>query len=563
MKQLTIRSLLTLALSLAFVSPSLAQETGPLLPGRGPAAVETSVGTAFTFQGYLEDTSGPYSGTADLAFTLWDDPTASDPANQVGGTVDLAAVQVDQGLFTAELDFGSGAFGSGARYLEIAVDGTMLSPRQSLTPSPYALALPGLYTDEALPFVGIGREAPIESREYFGVQTPAGSGFGGMYVNTGDADGSPFYGYANDGQLKARHYYQSSTNAWVLRFGITDQLWVKSNGFMGLGTFNPQERLDVQGGVRTRDGLKVTAGTTDGVLVENALQAGLRVTVAGTDGVHVNSAAQDGLSVNYAGGNGLSVSTADGNGVYVDQAAGDGLRVHAAFLDGLHVADAGDHGVNARTTDSFKYGGRFVNDGDITAVPEGGGLYARSQGAPVPDLVLGANDGTDDDGRIDSDPNYTSSDLFLGSNDDVTIQLDKDNDGENADLKVLNPGGELVFNVDVGGSAWQPATAFGLAKAAALVQCDGLDSAILRRGAAPNAPLTTIGAESTDDDACYIDFNFPLTDRFWSVAMADPASGYVSCRAASGVDDQLRCYITDTCVLPLDCDAEDIMVVVF
>ncbi|MEZ4767403.1 MAG: hypothetical protein R2844_03145 [Caldilineales bacterium] len=562
MKRTMIALLATLLVILTQAGVARAQEEGPRLPESSPNAVRSTVGTAFTYQGYLEDTVGPVTGAFDFTFTLWDDPTASGAGNQIGSAAALTGVLVDEGLFTAELDFGNGAFGGGARYLEIAVNGATLSPRQPLTPSPVALALPGLYTDESLPFVGVGRDAPIDSREAFGVDAPGG-GRGGMYVNTTDPGAWAFYGYANEGQLKAYHYYQPTTNAWVLRFGITDQLWVKSNGFMGLGTFNPQERLEVQGGVRTRDGLKVTAGTLDGVLVENALQAGLRVNVAGTDGVHVNSAAQDGLAVNYAGGNGLSVNTADGSGVYVDQAAGDGLRVQGAFLDGLHVADAGDHGVNARTTDSFKYGGRFVNDGDITAVPEGGGLYARSQGEPVPDLVLGANDGTDDDGRIDSDPAFVSSDLFLGSNDDVTIQLDKDNDGENADLKVLNPGGELVFNVDVGGSAWQQAGAFGLAKAAALVQCDGLDSAILRRGAAPDAPLTTIGAESTDEDACYIDFNFTITDRFWAASMADSASGYVSCRTANGVDDQLRCFITDTCVLPLDCDAENIMVVVY
>jgi hypothetical protein len=62
---------------------------------------------------------------------------------------------VSNGLFTIpDLDFGSGAFNGEARWLAIAVQCpgdsgyTALSPRQALTPAPYALALPGLWTQQ-------------------------------------------------------------------------------------------------------------------------------------------------------------------------------------------------------------------------------------------------------------------------------------------------------------------------------------------------------------------------------------------------------------------------------
>jgi hypothetical protein len=57
------------------------------------------------------------------------------------------------GLFTVVIDFGGGAFNGAARWLEIGVrcpagsgSYTTLSPRQALRAAPYALALPGLWT---------------------------------------------------------------------------------------------------------------------------------------------------------------------------------------------------------------------------------------------------------------------------------------------------------------------------------------------------------------------------------------------------------------------------------
>lgn len=62
---------------------------------------------------------------------------------------------VTNGLFTTQLDFGASAFTGDARYLEVRVRPgsstgayTTLSPRQQLTATPYALALPGLYTQQ-------------------------------------------------------------------------------------------------------------------------------------------------------------------------------------------------------------------------------------------------------------------------------------------------------------------------------------------------------------------------------------------------------------------------------
>jgi hypothetical protein len=103
-------------------------------------AVADSVGTGFTYQGYLEDSNGAVNGDYGFKFKLC---STSDCTTQVGSTQEMTRT-VSDGVFTAELDFGSGAFDGEARWLEISVREsgqayTTITPRTELTPAPYAL----------------------------------------------------------------------------------------------------------------------------------------------------------------------------------------------------------------------------------------------------------------------------------------------------------------------------------------------------------------------------------------------------------------------------------------
>ena len=67
----------------------------------------------------------------------------------------VSAVTIHGGLFTAALDFGPYAFNGDARWLEIAVrtnglagEYTALTPRQPVTPTPYALRALALWPGE-------------------------------------------------------------------------------------------------------------------------------------------------------------------------------------------------------------------------------------------------------------------------------------------------------------------------------------------------------------------------------------------------------------------------------
>lgn len=106
------------------------------------------VGTAFTYQGRLNDLGEPGDGEYDFRLELYD---AAVEGNQVGGTIFLPSIPVVGGYFTLEPDFGD-VFTGEARWLEIGVriDTTeyeILEPRQKVMPTPYALrALKGSYT---------------------------------------------------------------------------------------------------------------------------------------------------------------------------------------------------------------------------------------------------------------------------------------------------------------------------------------------------------------------------------------------------------------------------------
>src|SRR3989442_3664745 len=98
--------------------------------------------TAFTYQGRLTDGGTPANGNYDLQFTLWDSLSGG---SQIGSTQALPAVQVSGGVFTVTLDFGANAFPGANRFLEInarlsgASAFTLLSPRQQITSTPYAV----------------------------------------------------------------------------------------------------------------------------------------------------------------------------------------------------------------------------------------------------------------------------------------------------------------------------------------------------------------------------------------------------------------------------------------
>ncbi len=104
-----------------------------LLGAALPAAAQDST---ITYQGQLQEANQPFTGTANLQFQLFDQPTNG---SQVGPTETRTNWPVEDGLFQVDLDFGASAFDGSARFLEVWVNGAPLSPRQAIRAAPVAL----------------------------------------------------------------------------------------------------------------------------------------------------------------------------------------------------------------------------------------------------------------------------------------------------------------------------------------------------------------------------------------------------------------------------------------
>lgn len=112
-------------------------------------SIASAQGTTFTYQGRLNANGSPANGVYDMTFALF---STSNGPSPLGAPITHFGTTISNGLFSVPLDFG-GNFPGSDRWLEISVrtnGGTLfdtLSPRQPITPTPYAIfagsVLPG------------------------------------------------------------------------------------------------------------------------------------------------------------------------------------------------------------------------------------------------------------------------------------------------------------------------------------------------------------------------------------------------------------------------------------
>ncbi len=103
-------------------------------------------GTAFTYQGQLDVNGNLTNGIYDFKFDVFNSLTGG---SAIGGPVTNFSVPVSNGVFTTIIDFGAGVFTGNSNWLHIQVrtNGsggfTSLTPRQQMTPAPYAIFAEG------------------------------------------------------------------------------------------------------------------------------------------------------------------------------------------------------------------------------------------------------------------------------------------------------------------------------------------------------------------------------------------------------------------------------------
>ncbi|MBY0111382.1 MAG: hypothetical protein K2Y21_01070 [Phycisphaerales bacterium] len=113
-----------------------------------PIQESAQPGTEFSYQGFLKKDGSPFTGAADLRFSLWNDASSTLPGTQYGGSILRSGVPVSNGVFTVQLDFGSSVFSEKRRFLQVEskvapeTEFTAILPRTPVTGVPFAGTTP-------------------------------------------------------------------------------------------------------------------------------------------------------------------------------------------------------------------------------------------------------------------------------------------------------------------------------------------------------------------------------------------------------------------------------------
>ena len=290
-----------------------------------PAVVQaTSVGSGFTYQGELKNANGPVNATCAFQFALYD---AASGGTQVGTTLSQN-VQVADGLFTVQLDFGANTFNGASHWLQIAVQCpgdtgfTVLTPRQQLTAVPYALSLMpgatisgsanvGLTVENTASSPSTARndgsaivaaiEASIAAKNGTAV---AGRSPVGVGVQGESADGTGVQGESTNGVA-----VRGRSPVVAVQGESTDGTGVQGESTNGVAVRGRSPVVAVQG--ESTDGTGVYGESTSGSAVE-----GLSYSGYGVVGISQDNTNSGVYGNNSASGPGVIGTSSSGDGVY-------------------------------------------------------------------------------------------------------------------------------------------------------------------------------------------------------------------------------------------------------
>ena len=197
----------------------------------------------FAYQGILAVGDILLNGLYDFEFAIYNQPV---DGNLLALPVTIENLEVKDGHYTAQLDFGSGIFNGEARWLEIGFRSgdskgafAVIGPREKLSAVPYAL-----YSASGAP----GPQGPKGDTGATGPTGPQGpegpEGPQGPKGDTGDT--------GTEGPPGESLWLQNGSVAYY------------NQGNVGIGTSNPANKLEVQGGaIKATGGLIIETRTSD------------------------------------------------------------------------------------------------------------------------------------------------------------------------------------------------------------------------------------------------------------------------------------------------------------
>ncbi len=217
-------------------------------------AGSATIAEPFVYQGQLKESGAPANGEYDFRFELYDAETGG---MQIGATNAFGNLEVVDGVFHVDLDFGFFAFDGTNRWLRIQVRPganvgayTDLTPRTPMSKAPQAqIADEALFADHAITAetlinpqwtdapgilwygdgndrVLVNRSSTIAFDEYLGVHANTSGGVG--IIVSGNSGSEPYVGFGVNGQVEAEVEYDGPSGALRVRnnntlaFAVTD-----------------------------------------------------------------------------------------------------------------------------------------------------------------------------------------------------------------------------------------------------------------------------------------------------------------------------------------------------
>jgi hypothetical protein len=329
------------------------------------------LGTAFTYQGQLTSGGSPANGNFDIEFALY----ISASGGTAVDTVDVSGIAVSEGLLNASVDFTDVPFDGQALWIEVRVRPggttgayTVLSPRQALSATPYAL------------FALSGNQGPVGPAGPTGTQGPKGdvgpagpqgnpgpqgppgfvtlpySGSGSeptaALLVTNSGSGAGVWGQGNAGDGVHGHTSAASGKSGVAGLGDGSNYGVYGSSGTGSGIFGTSlggvgvhgeshgsATPGVEGvGLGGSSGVRGTASGTSG----QSGAAGVWGDTHSYFGVWGTSVTSDGVHGNSSTSSGVFGTSTSGAGVWGESAGYDAIHGHTTAGSASGVAGFND-----------------------------------------------------------------------------------------------------------------------------------------------------------------------------------------------------------------------------